>query len=134
MNSESTGAFSLDQETKQQLTLLVGLLETEQEALKQRNFEEIESCVKDKENILGQLEELERKRVQLMQDPGEETRLLLEKCRELNKVNGGIVEVSRQFNQRMLDTLLGSDAGENGLYDAAGNKPAHAHRQVMAKI
>ena len=134
MTPDGTGPLALEEETQQQLHTLMGLLETEQQALKLRNFEEIETCVKDKESILCRLEELERKRVQLMQSPGEETRLLLEKCRDLNKVNGGIVEVSRQFNQRMLDTLLGSSKAENSLYDAAGNKPAHSHRQVMAKI
>lgn len=130
----------------EQLGRLVLLLELEQEALKNRQFDTIDNCARDKEAALIQLEQLEHERLQIIQaqaSPGEkqspfeadeDLSALLERCRELNTINGGIVEISKQFNQRMLESILDSGVPEEKLYDETGNKPGKSHRHIMAKI
>ncbi|NKB38995.1 MAG: hypothetical protein GKR93_17825 [Gammaproteobacteria bacterium] len=130
----------------EQLDKLVVLLELEQEALKNRQFDTINTCAKDKEIALIGLEKLEQQRLQFIQthsgsnekqppfEADERAEALLNRCRELNTINGGIVEISRQFNQRMLESILDSNISENKLYDETGNKPRNSHRQVVAKI
>jgi flagellar biosynthesis/type III secretory pathway chaperone len=59
---------------------------------------------------------------------------LLKKCSDINTVNGGIVEISKQFNQRMLSTILGTPADEGDLYNAEGNNSANKLKQIFAKI
>ena len=146
MSTQTGSGPQMTEDYHEQLGKLLLLLELEQEALKNRQFDTIDSCTKDKEEALRQLELLEQKRLQFIQNQGrsdsaqahfetdEQTLVLLSRCRELNTVNGGIVEISRQFNQRMLESILGLGISEEKLYDETGNKPSSNHPHVMAKI
>ena len=142
-----TNALSLlADETVQHLKELVELLEQEQTALKNREFESIVACTKEKEGLLAKLEQLDTQRLAFAQQhkPAFATELqssmndkissLLQKCRDLNIVNGGIVEISKQFNQRMLNTILGAAAQDDNLYDATGNNSGNKLKQVFARI
>lgn len=148
MNPErDNGALSLlADETVQHLKELVELLEREQTALKNREFESIAACTEQKEGLLSKLEQLETQRLAFAQQhkPAFATEIqnsindkissLLHKCRDLNIVNGGIVEISRQFNQRILNTILGAAAQEDNIYDAAGNNSGNKVKQIFARI
>jgi flagellar biosynthesis protein FlgN len=128
------------------LNELLELLQLEQDALKNREFETIRECTTQKEVLLSKLEQLDtqRKVIEQQAEPVATTEMrtyfsekiasLLKKCSELNTVNGGIVEISKQFNQRMLNTILGTPAQDSDLYDAGGNNSGNKHKQVFAKI
>jgi len=125
---------------------LAELLQLEQDALKNREFENIRACTRQKEVLLSSLEQLDAERVLIEEQTDEQSRpklhhyfhgkiaALLEKCSAMNSVNGGIVEISKQFNQRMLDTILGASASDAGLYNARGINSGHKIKQVFAKI
>ncbi len=125
---------------------LLELLTLENEALKNREFERIRACTEQKEILLSQLEKLDAQRIIAEQQEehstgtsthssfNEKFASLLKKCSELNALNGGIVEISKQFNQRMLNTILGAAAQDNNLYDSAGNNSGNRLKQVFAKI
>lgn len=128
----------------QHLNELLGLLQLEYEALNNREFENIRACTERKEVILAKLEKLESQRLiveqQAQTGAGLRTRFnekiatLLQRCSAMNMVNGGIVEISKQFNQRMLNTILGMSAQDDNLYDAAGNNSGSKLKQIFAKI
>lgn len=128
------------------LNELLELLQLEHEALKNREFENIRACTERKEVLLSKLEKLEAQRItieqQLQPQASSELRTrfnekiasLLKKCSAMNMLNGSIVEISKQFNQRMLNTILGVSAQDDNLYDAAGNNSGNKLKQIFAKI
>ncbi len=125
---------------------LLELLQLEQGALKSREFDNIVSCTEQKEILLSKLKQLDRQRLDMEESVEPSVALemrnrfkqivssLLEKCNDINVVNGGIVEISRQFNQRMLNTILGTSVENNELYDAGGGNSGNKQTQVFAKI
>ena len=125
---------------------LIELLENEQEALKNREFDAIRECTGRKEFLLVKLEQLDLQRITMEQDTDTFTlsdvrqhfkakiSALLKKCNDLNSVNGGIVEISRQFNQRMLESLLGATTENNDLYNASGGNSGNHLKHVFTKI
>jgi len=128
------------------LNELLELLQLEHDALKNREFETIRECTAQKEVLMNKLEQLDaqRKIIEQQVEPAttsemrtyfsEKIASLLKKCSELNTVNGGIVEISKQFNQRMLHTILGAPVQNGDLYDAGGNNSGNKLKQVFAKI
>ena len=148
MNPEmdNSALRSLANEYIQQLNALLKVLEEEQEVLKNRQFVRITACAEQKEALLLHLEQLDTQRLALTQQLqpafaveiqnnfNSKIALLLNKCRDLNMVNGGIVEICRQFNQRMLDAIFGVVAPEHNVYDADGNNSGYNSNQVIAKI
>ncbi len=125
---------------------LLGVLKLEHEALKDRKYDNIRACTEQKEILLGQLAQLEaqRKTIEQQADPLDVTEIrthfkeriapLVEQCGELNTLNGGVAEISRQFNQRMLNIILGGSADDDDLYNATGNNMSNKLSQVFAKI
>ncbi len=144
---ESKNTLSrLADEYVQVLKEMVDVLELEQSNLKNRKFDNMNSCTGEKETLLTRLAQLDAQRHSLTGDSTAQAKKevdsrtskviesLLEKCRDLNIVNGGIVEISKQFNRRMLDTILGAASEDNKLYDATGNNSGNRLQQVFAKI
>ena len=125
---------------------LLELLHLEHDALKNREFENIRACTKQKEILLRSLEQLDAERVMIEQQADAKTTkelhscfrgkiaALLKKCSEMNSLNGGIVEISKQFNLRMLNTILGASTNNAELYNAKGINSSHRLKQVFAKI
>jgi len=132
-----TAGTALSPEVHRHLQSLMDVLEAEHEALRNRDFDCLTSCTQQKEVLLGRLAGLEPRVRGVPGDDGFTDRAaaeLLRKCRELNNVNGGMIEASRQFNQRMLNILPGREGQEGELYDAAGNNAAGKPGQEFAKI
>ena len=118
-----------------QLNELTALLEQEQEALMSRDYTCLNECTERKNALLEKLAVFEVE-LQSMKNPGQQDEItsLLKKCRELNEINGGIIEVSRQFNQRMLRTILGGSGEGDNTYDAGGQNAGMGPSQVVARI
>ena len=70
MSTQTGSGPQMTEDYHEQLGKLLLLLELEQEALKNRQFDTIDSCTKDKEEALRQLELLEQKRLQFIQNQG----------------------------------------------------------------
>ncbi|MFT7461191.1 MAG: flagellar biosynthesis/type III secretory pathway chaperone [Planctomycetota bacterium] len=146
LSENSKGLTLLAENYAQHLNTLIELLELEQSALKDRNFEIISNCTEQKEPLLIQLEQLDAQRLIFEQqaEPLEAKEIhnffnknvasLLKKCSDINSVNGGIVAISKQFNQRMLNIILGAGPEEDNLYNAEGNNSRNNLKQVFAKI
>lgn len=125
---------------------LLELLSKEKEALGNRQFQYLESCTREKESLVAKLEELETSRRAMENSADSEGKeeirrefnsqlgSSLKRCTDFNLANGGIIELSRQFNQRMLGIMLGSSAEENKLYDAQGDSTEGKPNQLFAKI
>ena len=125
---------------------LLDLLEIEQQALAQRQFDEIDRHTQTKVALIQNLEQLEttRKNLESQATEGEQQEIrqilrdqlgnLLNNCRESNLVNGGIIELSRQFNQRLLTTLLGVQGEDSSLYDERGENTDTKANHLFAKI
>lgn len=56
----------------------------------------------------------------------------LQACAQLNRVNGGVIEVSRNVAERLLGLLRG-DTGGDGLYSAAGKMQGASPLLPIAK-
>ena len=125
---------------------LLDLLGKEQAALAGRQLDQIDSVTRKKETLIEKLESLECARQQAESRASEDLQLemrnlfrerlgsILGNCRDSNLVNGGIIELSRQFNQRLLAILLGNSNGEQELYDKRGENTDHRTNQLFAKI
>jgi len=126
----------------------VNLLDQEHESVKTRDIATLEQCTKNKQDLLAQLEQFEAKRNQYASDPKTkefastnidvskiENRIkaLLVKCRELNEVNGAMIDISQQFSHRMLGIILG-DTSVNTTYDAEGKSSSQLKAQSVARI
>ena len=118
-----------------QLNELAGLLEREQEALKSRDYTFLNECTERKNELLERLVAIDGG-LSTVENPGQRTEItsLLARCRDLNEVNGSIIEISRQFNQRMLHTILGGNGEDNDLYDAEGQNAGTGPSPVVARI
>lgn len=147
MAADRQGAMSrLSDSYLAHLQELFSVLEQEHRALKQREFDSLDASSTKKSAMLAGLERFEAQRQQLLaasdaatrsdieQVFNEEIRALLGKCQDLNRINGGIIDISRQFNQRMLHTILGASGEDHGLYDAAGYNTDRRPGQAFAKI
>ena len=122
------------------------LLSKEKEARGNRQFQYRENCTREKEYLVARLEELETSRRAMENNANAEGKeeirrefsnqlgSSLKRCTDFNLANGGIIELSRQFNQRMLGIMLGSSAEENKLYDAQGDSTEGKPNQLFAKI
>lgn len=136
-----------------QLDKLVTLLQEEHEALTARDVTAVQACTVRKHELLAQLEILDQQRNKasvLLDNHNEavnngvatkddftelkqQIKTLLDKCRHQNDINGAIIDISTQFNKRILDVMLGGSSSES-LYDSAGRKSRTNPYQSVAKI
>lgn len=128
------------------LNRLEEILLSEQEALKTRDFDRVNHCTTEKETLLNKLAELESHRLDI--DNGlsvynsvlfsktvkNKITKLLQRCRDLNLTNGSLIEISKQFNRRLLNILLGRQEQELDLYSADGSSSNTSGIQMVTKI
>lgn len=133
------------------------LLEQEQNALTQVDPATVETLAAEKQQLLERLEDRERQRLELLASAGyapgnpgmtaflrandpdgvlgaKWDRLLSEvrRCRDQNRCNGGILEMTRVRLQHALDILRGQLPGGPG-YGPKGKPVGHNERRSIAK-
>ena len=138
-------------------TAIAMLLKQEREALKASDVDKVSEITKQKQPFLLKLEQLARQREQLLTAVGfpsgksgleafianqEETdasrmtahvvrlREVAKTCREFNQINGGIINVNRQYLTRALSILRGRDP-ETGAYGPGGEYTSQIVRQPL---
>ncbi len=136
---------------------LAQLLQQEREALKAADLDKIHLLTQQKHPHVVQLEQLGRQRDQLLKaagfpggksgleafianHPSQEAEPVLQllaslreaakACRDHNQINGGIVNVNRQYLVRALSILRGRDP-ETGAYGPGGEYTSQVVRQPL---
>jgi len=127
------------------LNQLNTILEEEYDALKSRNISTLDDCLKNKDNIVSFLENYDREnnviltKAKNIRDNSavisfkKRIKNLIEICNKQNQINGAIIDTSNQFNQRMLNAMLGKGS-ENKLYDPNGKSESDFTKSSMARI
>ncbi len=145
---ETQGRFlALLQQESTLLDELYQLLKQETKALKEKNIELINKLLESKNVLLDKLGMLDKQRQlyierEASQTPMEESMGLkvqemnrsiqerLDNCKHQNNINGGIIEVTRLFNQKILDIVHGQPDQEN-TYSAEGkNRTRHTQHSI----
>jgi len=140
----------------QDLSLLTSTLTDESLALKQRDAEAISSCSKTKAQLIKQIEDRARAKVKLITASGapikagnvqdgitslgdlELTNLwqsslkALQECKDLNTINGLVIERSRTRNQKIMDMVRGKHQKPK-LYGNKGGEQSYAGSNRIAK-
>jgi flagella synthesis protein FlgN len=137
---------------------LIRALDEEQEALTGREPARLETVLRDKQSQLVELEQASRQRNAVVQQAGysadrqgveacvracdvqgslnalwERLNELVRQCRERNRVNGGIVELSRHHVQRALAVLRGG-LPDSDLYTSEGRSVGGASHRSLGKV
>lgn len=132
---ETQGRFiRLLQQEADTLDQINTMLTEEAEVIKKNNIDRLDEITSSKHQLLDQLGILDKQRQLYMDD---ETLLnndqfvsnvneinsviqkKLDQCRQLNEVNGGMIEVRQQFNTRILNVIHGEETSET-TYSANG--------------
>lgn len=128
--------YTVLQAEHQTVSALLAILEAEREALIQSNPEQMDKLTADKQPLVVQLEQLSRQRAAILQAEGfpsdkagleayianqpapqaEQLNAMMavlkqvaEACQRHNRINGGIVNVNRQYLHRAMSILRGKD-------------------------
>ena len=124
---------------------LAVILETERTALTEANSDVLDQCVRAKHPLIKQLEQLGRQRDLILKTAGfpagkqdaaalskliNQLKLQAAHCREHNQINGGIVNVNRQYLQRALSIMRGRDP-EVSAYGPGGEYTSAVVRQPL---
>jgi flagella synthesis protein FlgN len=138
-------------------TQLSQLLQQEREALRNADLNLIQQLIQQKQPHVVQLEQLGRQREQLVKAAGfpggkagleafianhseaeaqhlssllAKLRKVAQSCREFNQINGGIVNVNRQYLGRAISILRGRDP-ETSSYGPGGEYTSQVVRQPL---
>lgn len=152
--SETQGRFlSL---LKQEISLLGELhdaLLKELVALKERNTDLITELSEGKTSMLNQLGMLDNQRQLYLENEehhyeihdektsfSDEVKLLnkeiqdyLKKCKQQNKINGGVIEISQLFNEKILDIFYGN-TDKQTTYSAEGRSKSNNDQHSLARV
>ena len=131
-------------------------LKEETNALKERDSEKINHLAKNKGTLVKQIEDRARAKVKLITASGakieagkvkhgidalgdselsnlwSESLLQLDECKQLNQVNGLVIERSRARNQRIMDLVRGQHTKPK-LYGNTGSEQAYSSATSIAK-
>ncbi len=148
---ETQGRFlALLQQESSLLDELYQLLKEETKALKEKNIELIEKLLDSKNSLLDKLGMLDKQR-QLYVDTEASKTLMeesmgkkvqemnhsiqesLDNCKHQNSINGGIIEVTQLFNQKILDIVNGHSEQEN-TYSAEGKNRTRPNQHSIARV
>lgn len=136
---------------------LLGVLDVERDALVRRDLNALAAAARDKQRLSLELEKLgarqrglldaaglradkeglwgflESERDERLQEQWLELTNVLDQCRLKNRINGGIIEVSRRFSGQVLELLRGS-TGTGRLYGPGGEtQPGRTGRRSLAQ-
>ncbi len=130
---------------------LITTLEVEHDSLCNRDLDALEQCTVRKQDLLTQLATLKQEsnttpehtassgsdkpeaEDMALNELKARIRSLLETCQHQNEINGAIIDVSSQFNQRMLEIILGVNGTDN-TYDSDGKSSNQLSGHTVAKI
>lgn len=135
---------------------LLEILRQEQRALAQRDAAALDRIVPEKQRQVAGLETLGQSRTSALRAAGvtgdinavaarlrsderlsrpwRELLALLEQCRRLNQINGGMVEANRRYIERALAVLSGQTATDSETYGPSGAARAGLASRVNAKV
>ena len=148
MNSSQGRLKSLLQQESSALEDLYAVLMKELVALKERNSDTITVLSEEKDTLLNNLEMLDRERQQCLQENTQaseqhitneinqlssEIEICLNKCQKQNSINGGIIEMSKLFNEKMLDIICGSSAKEV-TYGSTGKNNTDKSQHSLGRV
>ena len=126
---------------------LHNLLTKEMHALKARDTDLLYELIKSKNELLNKVGMLDKQRqlylegeekslindsfyINQINNLGEEIKIKLDKCKHQNKINGGIIEMSQLFNEKILNIMQGKTNTEI-TYSAEGkNKPGNTQHSL----
>lgn len=152
--SETQGRFlSLLKQETSLLNELHDVLIKELVALKERNTDLIAELSKEKTSMLDQLGMLDNQRQLYLENEkhhyeihdektsfSSEVKLLhneiqdyLKKCKQQNKINGGVIEISQLFNEKILDIFYGN-TDKQTTYSAEGRNKSNIDQHSLARV
>ncbi len=135
---------------KQEATTLEELYEVlmkELVALKDRDSDSVNTLSKEKESILDKLEKLDKERQLCIESESPENKstisneidslsseiqICLDKCKQQNNINGGIIEMSQLFNEKMLDIICGNFEKQT-TYSASGKNSKASNQHSLGR-
>lgn len=145
--SEMQIVLTLVNQWTEQYQSLHDILNSEQNALEQRDFEELKGIVSEKNNLVkvinseqipaiinqGNVSQLSFKDVQKhclssaeLSEPWGRLMAVVDQCRYKNEVNSRIVELVTQSTKRTFNLIKGFDPSNN-IYDAKGSSKLVKH-------
>lgn len=135
---------------------LLEILQQEQRALAQRDAAALDRIIPEKQRQVAGLETLAQSRTSALRAAGvtgdinavaarlrsderlsrpwRELLALLDQCRRLNQINGGMVEANRRYIERALAVLSGQTAADSETYGPSGAARAGLASRVNAKV
>ncbi len=127
---------------------LYGLLMQELIALKDRSSDSVSKLSEEKNTMLHKLEQLDKERQLCVKDEthdksltftdeinvlSSEIEICLNKCKHQNNINGGIIEMSLLFNEKILDIICGN-SDKQTTYGATGKNNAKSNQHSLARV
>jgi len=127
---------------------LYGILMKELVALKEHNSDAINELAEEKNTMLNKLGILDKERqlcveaethennVTFTNEIGllsNEIEICLDKCKHQNNINGGIIEMSQLFNEKMLDIICGNSE-QLTTYSATGKNNTTSNQHSLARV
>ncbi len=152
--NETQGKFiSLLKQEATTLEDLYGLLMKELVAVKARNTDSITVLAEEKNSMLNKLGMLDKQRqlyveneehhneihgsnttfVNEMDKLSSEIQVCLDKCKQQNNINGGIIEMSQLFNVKILDIMCGN-FDKQTTYSAEGKNNSRNNQHSLARV
>lgn len=149
--NETQGRFiALLKQEASALEDLYALLMKELVALKDRNSDTITELAEAKSSVLNKLAMLDKQRQLYIENEehpivednpfsdnittlSSEIEVCLDKCRHQNNINGGIIEMSQLFNEKILDIICGN-FDEEVTYSADGKNNAKNNQHSLAHV
>jgi len=148
---------------KQQIdaaSALQDLLSQERDALESRDLEAFDKIVANKQTLVSQLDDLERRRNALVKQAGyagepekfdqyltaedqdssltsqaEQLKSILSECFQLNRINAGMVELSYHYLNQSLAVLRGTEGTQKNTYGPQGKAIESGDSQrTIAKV
>jgi flagella synthesis protein FlgN len=139
---------SLLKQESSALEELYTVLMKELVALKEHDSESVIVLSEEKNTLLTELEKLDKDRQFCVQANSSSENLIfkddinqlsteievcLNKCKQQNSINGGIIEMSRLFNEKMLDIICGNTANET-TYGSTGKNNTNSNQHSLGRV
>lgn len=127
---------------------LYSLLMKELIALKERNTDSIGQLSEEKNTMLNKLDQLDKERKRCVNGDTQEKEITftneidvlnseieicLNRCKQQNSINGGIIEMSQLFNEKMLNIICGNSEKET-TYAATGKNKSSSNQHSLGRV
>ncbi len=149
MNNNQGRLTSILKQEASALEGLYSLLMKELVALKENDSESINTLSEEKNIMLDELQQLDNERQLFINTEkklpvnstfsndisilSNEIKICLNKCKQQNNINGGIIEMSQLFNTKMLDILSGNSEKQS-TYDVTGKSDTQNSQHSIARV